>query len=162
MNPRFDYSKASPGAINALFQLEVYLHHCGLNHRLLHLIKLRASQINGCAYCIDIHSKDARAAGDSEERLYLLNAWRDSPLYTDQERAALAWTEAVTKVTDGHVADDVYEEVKQHFSPRELTDLTLAIGAINAWNRMAISFRAVPGNYQVGQYKQLLERKVQS
>ena len=109
MQPRLDYTKASPGTVRALFGLEVYLHGCGLEHGLLHLVKLRASQINGCAYCIDMHSKDARAAGETEQRLYLLDAWREVPFYSDRERAAFAWTEAVTKVTEGHVPDAVFE-----------------------------------------------------
>ena len=159
MQPRLDYTKASPGTVRALFGLEVYLHGCGLKHQLLHLVKLRASQFNGCAYCIDMHSKDARAAGETEQRLYLLDAWREAPFYTDRERAALAWTEAVTKVTDGHVPDAVFEEVREQFNDKEPADLTMAIAAINAWNRMAISFRALPGGYQPGQFNHLLERQ---
>lgn len=160
MQPRLDYTKAAPGSVRALFGLEVYLHGSGLDRGLLHLVKLRASQINGCAYCIDMHSKDARAAGETEQRLYLLDAWREAPFYTDRERAAFAWTEAVTKVTDGHVPDSVFEEVREQFSEKELADLTMAIAAINAWNRMAISFRAVPGSYQPGMFDHLLERQV--
>src|SRR5919198_2756433 len=105
---------------------------------LLELVKMRASQINGCAFCLDMHSKDARARGESEQRLYLLNAWREAPFYTERERAALAWTEAVTLITDGHVPDDVYDEVRAHFSEKELADLTLAVATINAWNRLSI------------------------
>jgi AhpD family alkylhydroperoxidase len=112
------------------------------------LIKTRASQINGCAYCIDMHTKEARAKGESEQRLYLLNAWREAPFYTDRERAALAWTEAVTLVADGHVPDEVYEQARVQFSEQELVNLTMAIVAINGWNRLAISFRSVPGSYQ--------------
>lgn len=159
MQARLDYAKASPGALNALFGLEVHLHHSELDPSLLHLVKLRASQINGCAYCMDMHSKDARAAGNSEQRLYLLEAWREAPFYSDRERAALAWTEAVTSLTDGHVSDPIFEQVREQFSDKELVDLTMAIAAINAWNRMAISFRAVPGNYVAGQFDHLLERK---
>jgi AhpD family alkylhydroperoxidase len=159
MQPRLDYTKASPGTVRALFGLEVYLHGCGLEHGLLHLVKLRASQVNGCAYCIDMHSKDARAAGETEQRLYLLDAWREAPFYTDRERAAFAWTEAVTKVTEGHVPDAVFKEVREQFNDKELADLTMAIAAINAWNRMAISFRALPGGYQPGQFNHLLERQ---
>jgi AhpD family alkylhydroperoxidase len=140
MQPWLDYTKASPGTVRALFGLEVYLHGCGLEHGLLQLVKLRASQINGCAYCIDMHSKDARAAGETEQRLYLLDAWREAPFYTDRERAAFAWTEAVTKVTEAHVPDAVFEEVREQFNDKELADLTGAIAAINAWNRMAIRF----------------------
>jgi AhpD family alkylhydroperoxidase len=128
--------------------LEAYLHESGLEIPLLHLIKLRASQINGCAYCLDMHWKDLRAIGENEQRLYGLDAWRESPYYTDRERAALAWTEAVTRITEGHVLDEVYEEVRPHFSEKELADLTLAVATINAWNRMAIASRAVPGTYQ--------------
>ncbi|HVW68937.1 MAG TPA: carboxymuconolactone decarboxylase family protein, partial [Steroidobacteraceae bacterium] len=117
---------------------------------LLHLIKLRASQINGCAYCIDMHSKDARAAGESEQRLYALDAWRETPFYTERERAALEWTEAVTLVTEGHVPDAVYDAVRKHFQGDDLVNLTLAITTINAWNRLSIAFRAVPGTYQPG------------
>lgn len=159
MQPRLDYTKAYPGTVRALFGLEVYLHGCGLDRGLLHLVKLRASQINGCAYCIDMHSKDARAAGESEQRLYLLDAWREAPFYTDRERAAFAWTEAVTKITEGHVPDEAFEEVRKQFSEKELADLTMAIAAINAWNRMAISFRAQPGGYQPGMFDHLLERQ---
>jgi len=128
--------------------LEQYLHDCGLEESLLHLIKLRASQINGCAYCIDMHWKDLRSIGESEQRLYSLDAWREGPFYTDRERAALAWTEALTLITNGHVPDAVYEEVSPHFSEQELSNLTFAIATINAWNRLAISSRTVPGGYQ--------------
>ena len=148
MQPRIDGAKVAPGGLKAMLGLEAYLHECGLEIPLLHLIKLRASQINGCAYCLDMHWKDLRAIEETEQRLYGLDAWRESPYYTDRERAALAWTEAVTRVTDGHVPDDVYEEVRPHFSEKELADLTLAIATINAWNRIAIASRATPGRYQ--------------
>jgi AhpD family alkylhydroperoxidase len=115
---------------------------------LLELVKMRASQINGCAYCIDMHSKDARAQGETEQRLYALNAWEETPFFTDRERAALAWTEAVTLIGEGHVPDHLYNEVRQHFTEEELVDLTMAVIAINGWNRLAIGFRAVPGEYQ--------------
>lgn len=128
--------------------LEEYIRQSGLEPSLLELVKVRASQINGCAYCIDMHTKDARARGESEQRLYELVAWRETPFYTDRERAALAWTEAVTHVSDTHVTDEVYELAREQFSEKELVDLTLAIVAINGWNRRAISFRAVPGTYQ--------------
>lgn len=131
--------------------LEAYVDHCGLEPSLLDLIKVRASQINGCAYCIDMHTKDARARGEKEQRLYLLDAWRESPFYTDRERAALEWTEAVTLITNGHVPDDVYERVRAHFDERAVVDLTLAVATINSWNRLSISLRAVPGTYQVAQ-----------
>ena len=148
MKPRLEGAKVAPGAYHAMLGLEHYLHESGLEIPLLHLIKLRASQINGCAYCIDMHWKDLRAVGENEQRLYGLDAWRESPYYTDRERAALAWTEAVTLITDGHVDDAVYDEVRPHFSDKELADLTLAIATINAWNRLAISFRAEAGKYQ--------------
>jgi len=147
MQSRFDPAKAAPGAYKAMIGLETYLHQSGLEIPLLHLIKLRASQINGCAFCIDMHWKDLRAIGETEQRLYSLDAWRKGPFYTDRERAAFAWTEAVTLVADGHVPDSVYEEVHPHFTDKELTDLTLAIATINAWNRIAISSRMEPGKY---------------
>ena len=155
MQARINYVKAAPGAFKAMAGLEEYLHQSGLEAPLLHLIKMRASQINGCAYCIDMHSKDLRALGETEQRIYGLDAWEETPYYTDRERAALAWTEAVTRVTDGHVSDQVYEEVRSHFSEKELADLTLAVAAINAWNRLAIAGRAVPGTYQPAKPKEL-------
>jgi AhpD family alkylhydroperoxidase len=130
-----------------------YLSACGLESSLLNLVDMRASQLNGCAWCLDMHSKDARAEGESEQRLYVLSAWRESPFYTDRERAALAWTEAVTLIADNHVPDDVYEETRKYFSEKELVDLTLAIIAINGWNRLNVSFRTVPGNYKPRQYQ---------
>ena len=148
MQQRLNYLKAATGAYKALLGLEQYLHECGLEAPLLHLIKLRVSQINGCAYCLDMHWKDLRAIGENEQRLYSLDAWRESPYYTDRERAALAWTEAVTLVTNGHVPDAVYEEVRPHFDEKELSDLTLAVATINAWNRLAIAGRTTPATYQ--------------
>lgn len=148
MSERIDYSKASPAAFRAMFGLERYIRGCGLEASLLELVKMRASQINGCAFCLDMHSKDARAAGETEQRLYLLSAWREAPFYTDRERAALAWTEALTLVADGHVPDEIYHEVRGHFSEKELVDLSLAVVAINGWNRLAIGFRSEPGAYQ--------------
>ena len=153
MEPRISYGKVAPGAYKAMMGLETYTNNCGLERSLLDLVRLRASQINGCAYCIDMHSKDLRAEGESEQRLYLLHAWRESPFYTDRERAALAWTEAVTLVTNGHAPNDVYEQARQQFSEEELVNLTLAIVAINGWNRLNISFRAVPGSYQPAHHK---------
>ncbi|HEX7127346.1 MAG TPA: carboxymuconolactone decarboxylase family protein [Thermodesulfobacteriota bacterium] len=120
----------------------------GLEHRLLELVKIRASQMNGCAYCIDMHTKDARAQGETEQRIYALDAWRETPFFTDRERAALAWTEAVTNLADGHVPDEVYEEARRHFNEPELVALTFAVVAINGWNRLSIPFRKVPGSYQ--------------
>ncbi len=148
MKPRMEYWKTAPAAFKAMSSLEAYLRDCGLDHALLHMVKLRASQINGCAYCIDMHWKDARAAGESEQRLYGLDAWRESPYYDDRERAALEWTEALTNVTDGHVPDAVYDAVRGHLSDKELVDLSWAVAAINAWNRVAIAFRSQAGLYK--------------
>ena len=148
MSTRIDYDKVAPGAFRAMFGLEKYLRGCGLETSLLDLIKMRASQINGCAYCLDMHSKDARAAGETEQRLYLLSAWREAPFYTERERAALAWTEALTLVSENHVPDEVYNQARQQFSEQELVDLSLAVVTINAWNRLAISFRSEAGEYQ--------------
>src|SRR5436305_79574 len=148
MKARLDYKKLAPTALKGMLELERYVTNCGFDHKLLHLIKMRASQINGCAYCIDMHSKDARAEGETEQRLYGLSAWREAPFYTDRERAALAWTEALTLVSDGPVPDALYQEARRHFSEKELVDLTLALIAINAWNRLSISFRTVPGTYR--------------
>ena len=148
MEPRIDFLKVGQGAINALLGVEKYVHSSGLEPTLLDLIKLRASQINGCAYCIDMHWKDLRAAGETEQRLYGLDAWEESPYYSDRERAALAWTEAVTNIHEGHVPDSVFEYVRKSFTDQELADLTVAITAINSWNRLNIAARTVPGTYQ--------------
>lgn len=148
MEPRIDFMKVGQGAFSALLGVEKYIHSSGLEPTLLDLIKLRASQINGCAYCIDMHWKDLRASGESEQRLYGLDAWEESPYYSDRERAALAWTEAVTNVQDGHVPDSVFEVVRKSFTDKELVDLTVAITAINSWNRLNIAARTVPGSYQ--------------
>jgi len=148
MKPRLSYAKAAPGAYEAMDALEHYLDKCGLDRRLLLLVQLRASQVNGCAYCLDMHWKDLVASGEKEQRLYSLDAWRECPYYTDRERAALAWTEAVTLVSQGHVPDAVYEEARRQFSEKELCDLTLAAATINAWNRLSIAARVVPGTYQ--------------
>jgi AhpD family alkylhydroperoxidase len=145
---RIDYRKYAGEPLKALLEIEKYLNSCGLDHKLLHLLKMRASQINGCAYCIDMHSKDARALGESELRLYELDAWRETPFYTERERAALAWAEAITEVAEGHVPDEVFEETKKQFSDKEIVDLTLAAAMINLWNRVAIATRAVPGRYK--------------
>ncbi len=128
--------------------LEKYVAECGLEQSLLELVRTRASQINGCAYCLDMHTKDARANGESEQRLYALPAWKEAPFYTERERAALLWTEALTLIAANHVPDEVYEQVRQHFSEAELINLTLAVVAINGWNRIAISFRSLPGSYR--------------
>jgi AhpD family alkylhydroperoxidase len=148
MEPRIDYVKVARDGYQAIAGLEKYLHGCGLEQPLIHLIKLRTSQINGCAYCIDMHWKDLRSIGESEQRLYGLDAWQESPYYTERERAALAWTEAVTRIQDGHAPDEVYEQARKQFTEKELADLTLAVATINAWNRLAIAGRSVPGAYQ--------------
>lgn len=148
MKARLSYAKAAPGIYDAMEHLETYLQGCGLEKSLLFLIQLRSSQINGCAYCLDMHWKDLRATGETEQRLYSLDAWRECPYYTDRERAGLAWAEAVTRITEGHVADAVYEAVRPHFTEKELSDLTFAVATINAWNRLAIASRTVPGGYK--------------
>ena len=148
MKARVDYGSVAPEAVKAMLGLDASVRKSGLEKPLLELVRLRASQINGCAYCIDMHSKDARAAGETEQRLYGLNAWRETPYYTDRERAALEWTEAITLITQGHAPGDVYDRVRSHFSEKEVVDLTCAVAAINVWNRIAIAFRVVPGTYQ--------------
>lgn len=149
MKPRIDFrSQAMAEPTRAMLGLESYVQRCGLDHSLLHLVKVRASQINGCAYCIDMHTQDARAEGETEQRLYALSAWRETPFFTGRERAALEWTEALTLIAQNHVPDDLYERVRKHFTEIELVNLSLAVVAINGWNRLAISFRAVPGSYQ--------------
>ena len=149
MKSRLQTQSASPGAYHAMLALEMFVKKSSkLEPALIELVKMRASQINGCAFCLDMHSKDARAEGETEQRLYALNAWRETPFYTDRERAALAWTEAVTLITEGHVPDAVYEETRRYFSEEELVNLTMAVVTINGWNRLAIAFRAVPGEYQ--------------
>jgi AhpD family alkylhydroperoxidase len=148
MEMRIDPRKVAPEVFRAMFALESAVKATGLEGNLLDLVKLRVSQINGCAYCIDMHSKDLRAEGESEERLYLLDAWRETDFYSDRERAALAWAEAVTLIAKDHVPDDVYEQARQQFADDELAKLTLAIVAINGWNRFSIAFRAIPGKYQ--------------
>jgi AhpD family alkylhydroperoxidase len=148
MTPRIDYHKADPGSATAMLALQNCVNESGLEHALLELIKLRASQINGCAYCIDMHSKEARAGGETEQRLYALDAWRETPFYSERERAALAWTEAVTLIGEGHVPEPVYVQARQQFSEQELVRLTLAVVAINGWNRLCIAFRTVPGTYR--------------
>ena len=146
---RIDFRKASPLGAKAMGELHAFVHRCGLEHGLLELVKLRASQINGCAHCIDMHSKELRAAGEAEQRLYLLDAWEESPFYSERERAALAWTEALTRITEGHAPDAVYAQVRAQFSEEELANLTLAIIAINGANRLNIALRTVPGSYRV-------------
>jgi AhpD family alkylhydroperoxidase len=143
MKPRLNPYQAAPETIKAVAALETHLANSGLETSLYHLVKTRASQINGCAYCIHMHTADARKHGETEERLYLLSAWRESPLYSARERAALAWTDALTLIADTHAPDDAYEEAKRHFSNEEIVTLTVLIGTINTWNRIAIGFRAV-------------------
>ena len=149
MKARLDFRKASPQGDKAMMGLHMFVRNCGLDHTLLELVKLRASQLNGCAHCIDMHTKELRADGESEQKLYLLNAWRESPFYTDRERAALGWTEAVTLLPNSQVPDDVYDEARKAFSEEELVNLTLALVAINGANRLNVAFRTVPGSHQV-------------
>jgi AhpD family alkylhydroperoxidase len=149
MEARLDYTNADPEAMRAMLTLERYNHESGIEASLLELVKMRASQINGCAYCLDMHSKDARAAGETEQRLYLLDAWREAPFYSDRERAALAWTEAVTLINKGGVSDELFSTARDQFSEKELVALTMAIITINGWNRLSISFRSAEvGSYQ--------------
>lgn len=148
MEPRIDYRKYAQDVQKPLFALEQYVETSGLDHRLVLLLKMRASQINGCAYCLDMHSKDARALGETEQRLYSLDAWAETPFYTDRERAALEWVESITRVSETHVPDEVFEKLKKHFNEKEIIDLTLVAAMINLWNRIAIPLRAVPGKYQ--------------
>jgi len=148
MHQRLDYKLASPEAFKAMLHTEHQVHRSGLEESLLELVKTRASQINGCAWCLDMHTKDARARGETEQRLYLLSAWREAPFYSARERAALAWTEAVTQIATTHdVPDAVYAEAREHFDEKALVDLTLAIVAINGWNRMNVAFRTEVGRY---------------
>ena len=155
LEARIDYMKSAGGVLKVMLGIEHYLHESGLEPTLLGLVKVRASQINGCAYCLDMHWKDMRAIGENEQRLYSLDAWRECPYYTDRERAALAWTDALTLITNGHVPDYVYEEVRPHFTEKELADLTLAVASINSWNRLVISARPVPGTYQPAKPQEL-------
>jgi AhpD family alkylhydroperoxidase len=155
MEPRFSFSKDAPEGYKAMRNIEQYLLQCGLEESLVTLLKVRVSQINGCAFCIDMHWKHSRALREGETRLYSLNAWRECPYYSERERAALSWAEALTHVTDGHVPDSVYEEVRPHFTNKELADLSLAIATINAWNRVVISARTVPGSYTVTNERQI-------
>ena len=155
MKARINFMQASGKALQSLLAISAAIEEGGLEDKLLHLIDLRASQINGCAYCIDMHSKDARAAGDTEQRLYGLNAWRESPYYTDRERAALEWTEAVTLVSSTGVPDSAYEAVRAQFSEKEIAFLTLAVSMVNTWNRLNVALRTVPGDYKPGMFRTL-------
>ena len=152
MKARIDLMHVTPGVMQALFGLERQVRQAGFDHKLLNLVRMRASQINGCAYCLDMHSKDARALGETEQRLYGLAAWRETPYYSARERAALEWTEALTLVSETHVPDDVYERVREQFSEDELVHLSLAIVSINGWNRLNIAARTVPGDYVPGMF----------
>jgi AhpD family alkylhydroperoxidase len=154
MKARIDFSRAFPKVLQAMSGLTAYINASGLEHSLLELVKMRTSQLNGCAYCIDMHSKDARAAGETEQRLYLLDAWRETPLYTGRERAALEWTEAITRIDEGHVPDAVFALAREHFSEEELLNLTIAIVATNGWNRLNIAFRPEVGKYRPGMFDQ--------
>ena len=144
MKPRMNFYQAAPDTIKALSTLETQVQGSGLEQSLIELVKTRASQINGCAYCINMHTKDARKRGETEQGLHLLNAWREAPVYSARERAALAWTEAVTQISETHTLDDIYAEVRAQFPEAETVNLTMLIATINAWNRLAIAFRAVP------------------
>jgi AhpD family alkylhydroperoxidase len=155
MKARIDLKHVNPGIMRAMLGLERQVHQGGFDHKLLDLVRMRASQINGCAYCLDMHSKDTRANGETEQRLYGLEAWRETPYYSERERAALEWTEALTLVADTHVPDDVYERVRQQFSEDELAHLSLAVVAINGWNRLNIAARTVPGDYVPGSLEKL-------
>lgn len=148
MKKRLDYFKVDPDAAKGLMEIEKYVHSSALDPVIFELVKMRASQINGCAYCLDMHSKDARQAGETEQRLYLLNAWRETDFYSDKERAALAWTEALTEISTYEISDELYEEVHAHFEDKELVALTMTIIGINGWNRLAIPFRTEAGTYQ--------------
>lgn len=148
MKSRLNYQKVAPQALKGMMELEKYVHNSGLERSLYELVKTRASQINGCAYCLDMHTKDARAEGETEQRLYGLSAWCEAPFYTERERAALSWTEALTKISENDVSDSLYEATRKYFNEEEIVTLTMAIVAINGWNRLAISFRTLPGSYK--------------
>ena len=150
MQPRVDYAKLAPKRYGGHVSVERYVRNSGLEPPLLELVKLRASQINGCAYCVDMHTKDARAQGETEQRLYAVAVWKEAPFFTERERAALAWTEAVTLVSRDQVPDGVYEQARREFDEQQLVDLTMAVISINGWNRLAVSFRALAGTYQPG------------
>ena len=157
MTARIDFTKINPKIIQSYLAVEAAIASSGLEHSLLLLLKMRASQINGCAFCIDMHSKDARAEGETEQRLYGLSAWRETPYYNERERAALAWLEAVTLLPEGHAPDEVYEPLKAHFTEAEIVTLTVCAANINTWNRLAVSFRFPAGSYRPGQFKHLAQ-----
>lgn len=148
MKSRLNYAEVAPQAMKGMIELEKYVHDSGLERTLYELVKTRASQINGCAYCLDMHTKDAREAGETEQRLYGLNAWREAPFYSEKERAALEWTETLTRISENDVPDTLYDATRNYFNEKEIVALTMAIIAINGWNRLAISFRTIPGSYK--------------
>lgn len=148
MNARLKYARAAPGAYQAMLRFGEYVDNSGLETSLLRLVQIRASQINGCAFCLDMHVIDARAEGESEQRLYLIAAWREAPFYSERERAALEWTEAITLVANDHVPDEVYERIRPHFTEEELVNLTMAVNVINSWNRLNVAFRTPAGTYR--------------
>jgi AhpD family alkylhydroperoxidase len=148
MKPRLDFNRVAPDVLRAMYALETQVQKSSIERPLLELVRMRVSQINGCAFCLDVHSKDARAAGETEQRLYVLDSWREAPFYSERERAALAWAEELTLISETHAPDDVYEAARACFSEHELVELTLAVAAINAWNRFAIGFRAEAGSYR--------------
>jgi AhpD family alkylhydroperoxidase len=154
MQERVAYAKVAPGTMMAMRTLDQYVTQSGLEPELLDLVKIRASQLNGCAYCVDMHTKDARARGEGEQRLYALPVWHETPFFTDRERAALAWTEAITLLAGHRVTDELYHAGRQHFSEKQLVDLTMAIIAINGWNRLSVAFRTVPGTYQLASHRE--------
>ncbi|HUH73527.1 MAG TPA: carboxymuconolactone decarboxylase family protein [Chitinophagales bacterium] len=148
MQERLNYMKIAPDAIKGMLEMEKYVHQSGLERSLYELVKIRASQINGCAYCLDMHTKDARKLGETEQRIYTLSTWRETPFFSERERAALAWTEALTLISENDVPDALYNATREYFNEKEMMDLTISIIAINSWNRLAISFRTTPGTYQ--------------
>lgn len=148
MQQRVNYIEAAPEAFGLMRKFEVYAKTTGFDRKLIELIKIRASQINGCAYCLDMHTKDARFIGETEQRIYLLNAWRESPFYTDEERVVLELTEAVTLISSGGIPDGLYQRVREHFNEKQYVDLIILINTINSWNRLSISMNSVPGSYQ--------------
>lgn len=154
MQERVAYAKVAPGTIMAMRALDQYVTQSGVELGLLDLVKIRASQLNRCAYCVDMHTKDARARGEGEQRLYALPVWHETPFFTDRERAALAWTEAITLLPGHGVTDELYHHARQHFSEKQLVDLTMAIIAINGWNRLSVAFRTVPGTYQLASHRE--------
>ena len=152
MEQRIAFQDGNKGLMDGLFKIGMYLGKCGLDHKLMELIKTRASQINGCAYCLDMHWKDAIALGETEQRLYSLPAWKECPYYTEAERAVLAYTEAVTKIPQTDVSDEVFNELSKYFDKAQIADITMAILSINSWNRLNVAFRTIPGGYKPGMF----------